>query len=46
MNVSLISNDSSMNGGRRRNEAEMLSSSDVISVSRPFLNFGVICWVQ
>jgi hypothetical protein len=30
-----------MNGGRRRNEAEMLSSSDVISVSRPFLNFGV-----
>jgi hypothetical protein len=43
MNVSLISNGSSMNGGRRRNEAEKLSSSDVILASRPFLNFGVIC---
>ncbi len=42
MNVSLISNDSSMNVGRRRNEAEKLSSSDVILASRPFLNFGAI----
>jgi hypothetical protein len=46
MTASSISNDSSMNVGRCRNEAEKLSSSDVISVSRPFLNFGVICWVQ
>jgi hypothetical protein len=43
MIMNLISNDSSMSGGRRRNEAEKLSSSDVILASRPFLNFGVIC---
>jgi hypothetical protein len=31
-----------MNVGRCRNEAEKLSSSDVILASRPFLNFGAI----
>jgi hypothetical protein len=31
-----------MNVGRRPNEAERLSGSDVILLSRPFLNFGAI----
>jgi hypothetical protein len=31
-----------MNVGRRRNEAEKLSSSDVILALRPFLKFGAI----